>query len=196
MSGIAITPRYTPDDLLRMPDGDHYELIDGQLVEREMCMLASFVAGVIYHLLARHCFPKQAGWPFHEGTTYQCFPAHPNQVRKADVSVFRWERRTTVDIRAEGHCLLHPDLVVEVVSPNDEVYDVDAKVQEWLDAGVSRVWVVNPVQRTVAVHRRAGPGVILHEQDELTGDEAVPGFQCRVADLFSLPAQSAGSPTG
>ena len=28
--------QYTPEDLLRMPDGDRYELVDGQLVERKM----------------------------------------------------------------------------------------------------------------------------------------------------------------
>jgi hypothetical protein len=28
--------RYTPEDLLRMPDGVNYELVDGQLVERTM----------------------------------------------------------------------------------------------------------------------------------------------------------------
>src|SRR5262245_29176300 len=117
MSDPATVARYTPDDLLKMPDGDRYELVDGQLVEHNMSMLATFVAGVIYHLIAKHCFAHQTGWPFPEGATYQCFPAAPNQVRKADVSVFRWERRTWADVQTEGHCRLAPDLVVEVVSP-------------------------------------------------------------------------------
>src|SRR5262249_42592629 len=134
------------------------------------------------------------GWPFPEGATYRCFPARPNQVRKADLSVFRWERRTMVNIQAEGHCPVAPDLVVEVVSPNDEVYEVDAKVQEWLDARASRGWVAEPQQRTVEVHRSAGPGVILHENDELTGEDALPGFHCRVSDFFQpLSGVEAGS---
>ena len=28
--------RYTPEDLLAMPDGENYELVDGRLVERNM----------------------------------------------------------------------------------------------------------------------------------------------------------------
>ena len=31
---IATKTRYTPEDLLNMPDGKSYELVNGQLVER------------------------------------------------------------------------------------------------------------------------------------------------------------------
>lgn len=188
MTSTASAATFTPEDLLTMADGDRYELLDGHLVEHGRSTLASFVAGVIYHLLASHSFAKQAGWPFPEGATYQCFPAAANRVRKADVSVFRWERRTLEDLATEGHCPLVPDLVVEVVSPNDEVYEVDDKVQEWLDAGARCVWVVNPQRHTVEVHRAQGAGAILREQDELNGEDAVPGFQCRVGDCFKMPA--------
>jgi len=194
MSTATTPTTYTPDDLLKMPDGNRYELVNGQLVERKMSTLASFTAGVIYHRLAAHCFPTQSGWLFPEGTSYQCFPAFPNQVRKADVSVFQWHRRTMDDLRTEGHCPLAPDLAVEVVSPNDEVYEVDEKVQEWLDAGVRCVWVVNPMQRTVEVHRAAGAGTILRESDELTGEDVVPGFRCRVADFFQVPTTQMSTP--
>ena len=34
----------TPEDLLRMPDGKNYELIDGELVERKKSVLAGVVA--------------------------------------------------------------------------------------------------------------------------------------------------------
>jgi Uma2 family endonuclease len=187
---IATTPAsYTPDDLLKMPDGDRYELVNGQLVERNMSTLACFVAGIIYHHFASYCFGERAGWPFPEGTTYQCFPGDPNRVRKANVSVFQWQRRTIEEFRTEGHCRLAPDLVVEVVSPNDEVYEVAEKVQEWLAAGVRLVWVVNPLHRTVEVHRGTGAGTILRASDELTGEDVVPGFRCRVGELFEVPAK-------
>ena len=44
--------------------------------------------------------------------------------------------------------------------------------------------------RTVQVHRPQGAGTILHEQDELSGEDVVPGFHCRVADLFVLPTEA------
>src|SRR5262249_42419722 len=45
MSTVATPTRYTPEDLLKMPDGDRYELVDGQLVEHTMSLWSSYVAG-------------------------------------------------------------------------------------------------------------------------------------------------------
>ena len=87
--------------------------------------------------------------------------------------------------------MIAPNLAVEVVSPNDLVYEIDEKVEEYLEAGVELVWVVNPVTRTVRVHRADRPGVTLREMDELTGDDLLPGFRCRVSDLFQLPTETA-----
>ncbi len=41
MNILAGKSRYTPEDLLKMPDGDMYELVDGQLVEHTMSKWAS-----------------------------------------------------------------------------------------------------------------------------------------------------------
>jgi Uma2 family endonuclease len=70
------------------------------------------------------------------------------------------------------------------VVPNDLYEEVDEKVDEWLAAGVPIVWVVNPRNRTVKVHRPDGETTKLDEQDELTADAIVPGFHCRVGVLF------------
>ena len=43
-----------------------------------------------------------------------------------------------------------PDLVAEVVSPSDRVGEVAATAQEWLDAGVRLVRVVDAADRTVS----------------------------------------------
>src|SRR5205085_11477652 len=43
MATAATTPRYTPEDLLKMPDGDRYELVDGNLVERDKSFWSSYV---------------------------------------------------------------------------------------------------------------------------------------------------------
>jgi len=185
--------RYTPEDLLTMEDGDIYELEDGQLLERDMSMLSSFVAGLIYALFHSYCQTTRAGWPFPEGTSYQCFPDHPNRVRKPDVSFIRRDRLSEVQLTSQGHCLVTPDLAVEVLSPRDTAYKVDAKVQLWLNAGVLQVWVVNPEQRTLQIHRASGIGAILREGDEVSGEDILPGFHCRVAEFFSLQLRPANA---
>src|SRR5438046_3059009 len=136
MNTVATKTHYTPEDLLIMPDGDRYELIDGSLQERTMSTWASYVAGELHRLLSLHCRPNRLGWVFPEGTSYQCFPAYPSRVRRADCSFIRLNRLTVAQAAEEGHCLIVPDLAAEVVSPNDTAYEVERKVQEFLRAGV------------------------------------------------------------
>ena len=105
----------------------------------------------------------------------------PDRIRKPDVSFIRLERMAPEDC-PEGHCEIVPDLVAEVVSPNDKYYEVRAKTEEYLQAGVKLVWVVDPSTRSVQVHRADGSTDELHENQELSGEDVVPGFQLRVAE--------------
>ncbi|HEY7329790.1 MAG TPA: Uma2 family endonuclease [Gemmataceae bacterium] len=186
MIAAATEKHSTPQDLLTMPDGDFYELVDGRLVERKMSIWSSYVAGVIFHLLNSFCRERHLGWVLPEGTSFQCFPAHPSKVRRPDTVFIRLQRLSLEQATTEGHCPVAPDLAVEVISPNDTAYEIDEKVREFLDAGVLLVWVVNPEQRTVKIHRASGTGTILQENDEISGEDVIPGFRCRVGD-FTLP---------
>jgi Uma2 family endonuclease len=155
-------------------------------VGRKRGAKSSFIAGQVYHRIESFCRSQCLGWAFPEGTSFQCFPDDPDKVRRADVSFIRFGRLPK-EQPPEGHIRLAPDLAVEVVSPNDLAYDVDSKVEDYLQAGVRLVWVVNPVARTVRVHRPDGPGATLRADDELTGGEVLPGFRCLIRELFILP---------
>ena len=189
MSTLATKTQYTPEDLLTMRDGDWYELVNGELVERKMSAVSSYLAGVVHWLLFTFCRPKKLGWVFPEGTSYQCFPDEPGKVRKPDTSFIRLDRLSRQEASARGHIRIAPDLAVEAVSPNDLYYEVDAKVQEWLAAGVALVWVANPRTRSVTIRKADGSTAVLQEHDELTGENIVPGFRCQVRELFELAAE-------
>ncbi len=76
-ASVATQTRYTPDDLLAMPDGKSYELVGGQLVKRNMGAESSWVGGQVYFALRRHCGQHKAGWAFPADNGYQCFPHDP-----------------------------------------------------------------------------------------------------------------------
>ena len=192
MSIAAEPRRYTPDDLLTMPDGDRYELVEGELVDRDTSMESSWIAGEIAGRIRDFIRDKRLGWVFPEGTSYPCFPDDPRRVRKPDVSYFTAQRLPNGPL-PEGHCPLAPDLPVEVVSPNDLFYEVDIKVEEWLKVGVRIVWVVIPATRKVSIYRQGTPSpTTLQLGDHLDGEEVLPGFRCAVKDLFpQTPATSA-----
>jgi Uma2 family endonuclease len=63
-------------------------------------------------------------------------------------------------------------------------------------AGVRLVWVMSPQNHTVRVYRGNGSSYSLRENDELDGEDVVPGFRCRVGDLFPRPPAAATSNGG
>ncbi len=183
MIAVETQTRLTADDLLSMPDGDRYELVDGELVESVMSEEANLIAAELLGLLREFVKPRRLGLVIPE-QTYRCFPDDPNRVRRPDVSFVLAEKRPRGP-RRRGHTPTPPDIAVEVVSPNDTVYDLGTKLADYASAGVPLVWVVNPLQRTVTVYTAGVPSpTLLGPEDELTGGDVLPGFACRVADLF------------
>jgi Uma2 family endonuclease len=83
-----------------------------------------------------------------------------------------------------GYPAVAPDLVVEVVSPNDRAGEVQAKLSDWLTAGSRLVWVIDPGRRRVIVYREDGFVDLLADQDALNGEDVLPGFSCSIADIW------------
>jgi Uma2 family endonuclease len=77
-----------------------------------------------------------------------------------------------------------PTLVVEVLSPNDRPNRVSRRVSQFLHWGVKVVWVVDPEERTVAIHYPTQLPEVYDDTQELPGGPALPDFRCRVAEFF------------
>ena len=194
MSTTAPPRPITPEDLLHMPDeGSGFELVGGELKELNVSMQSSRIAGMIFSEFQHYSVAHHPAWVFPEGTSYRCFPDDPNRVRRPDVSIIALNRMTREQYYEDGHCRIAPDLAVEVVSPNDNAEDLEAKIGEWLAAGAQIVWVVNPSRQTVRIHRGDGGYAYLQSADTLAAEGVLPGFSCPVANLFRLPGEPAPS---
>jgi Uma2 family endonuclease len=179
--------RITPEDLLRMPDGDHFELVDGRLVELKTGWKSSWIAARLVYFLSNFCRAQSSGWIAGSASGYQCFPDAPGKVRRPDVSFIRLSR-LPVGQEPDGHCRIVPDLAVEVVSPNDSYYEVEEKVREYLQAGVQLVWVINPAKQSARVHRKDGGVSDLSADGKLEGEDVLPGFRCELRQILQGPA--------
>jgi len=84
---------------------------------------------------------------------------------------------------AEGYAPFAPDLAVEVVSPGDLVFEVEAKVDEYLRAGTKIVWVISPRSKTVTVYTQTDVSIV-SSSGVLDGGEVLPGFRLPVAAIF------------
>ncbi len=173
----------TPEQFLELPDRDRYELVGGELVEQIMSFEAGVIAGEIYARLREYVDARGLGLAAPDGVTYQCFAADPGRVRRPDVS-FIARGRLPREQFSTGHVHVAPDLAVEVVSPNDLYYDVEEKVQEYLDAGVRLVWVASPKSRSVVTYRVGRNELHFGPPDVLTAEDVIPGFSVIVSDLF------------
>ena len=108
---------------------------------------------------------------------------NPDTVREPDIAFFSTETLPQ-DVRVRGYYDRPPDLIVEIASPNDSRREVNAKVQMWLSYGVRLVWAVYPATRTVESHPQRGAPTLLTDIDTLDGGEVLPGFTCKLSDIF------------
>ena len=182
---LTVERIYTPEELLGNSAIDGHELIEGHLRERPVSTQSSWVAGEILGLLREEAKRTREARVYPSDLGYRCFPDMPNTVRFADVSVIRAERdRQITD--DPGYMPIPADLVVEVLSPNDVIKDVDEKVDQYLTAGFGTVWVVNPRRRHVHVYRPDGTVQLLSEHEEITAQTALPNFRCKVSAFFDV----------
>lgn len=107
----------------------------------------------------------------------------PDTVRVPDVAFVRADRIPAGGVKGffEGA----PDIAVEIISPSDRPTEIAAKAQDWLRAGCSLVWVIDPEMRTVSVHHAGSEAAVLSETDALTGGEVLPGFSMPVTEVFA-----------
>ena len=104
--------------------------------------------------LAQHVEAHGLGAVYAAETGFR-LASDPDTVRAPDAAFVCQARLDAVGAVA-GYWPGAPDLVVEVVSPGDRYGEVAEKVADWLAAGTQMVVVVEPQQRTVAVHRTRG----------------------------------------
>ncbi len=177
-------PLLTVAEFERIPDpldGSKLELVRGEIVvmpppkgKHGIC------CSQVSWLLKNHVTPAKLGWVTTNDTGI-VLERDPDTVRGPDVAFWSIARQPTVP---EGYFQIPPDIAVEVLSPDDRRKDVRAKIKEYLFYSVPLVWLVDPETQTVLVYRGTMRGIELDEADTLEGGDVLPGFSCKVSDLF------------
>jgi Uma2 family endonuclease len=174
---------YTADDLLRVrfPDKST-ELVRGSLVVREPPSTEhGRIQANLAYFVTEHVRKERLGFVFGQDTGFKIH-SEPDTVRAADVAYVRHDRAPEIPKR--GYASLAPDLVAEILSPEDRPGEYLAKVAQWLDAGTVLVWVVDPQRAQAHVHRADGSLTIVREDGTLEGEAVLPGFSCPLAEVL------------
>ncbi|MGK7881766.1 MAG: Uma2 family endonuclease [Crocosphaera sp.] len=114
----------------------------------------------------------------------------PNGARRSpDVSWIKLERWDALTIKEkEGFPPLAPDFVIELVSPSDlknrRYSDLQLKMEEYLDNGVTLGWLISPSMKTVEIYRLGYEVEILTHPQTLSGEDILSGFILDLSEIW------------
>jgi Uma2 family endonuclease len=174
----------TADEYLRLPDdGQVTELVRGRVVVMNVPGFRhGEVCGNVVHHLGNYVRQRESGRVLSNDTGV-ITAKDPDTVRGADVAYYSYAR---VPKRSQptGYPNRPPEVVFEVLSPNDRWSEVAAKIAEYLGVGVLVVCVLDPQSQTVTVHYAERPPDKLGVEDQLQLPDILPGFTVSVGRLF------------
>ena len=160
-----------------------YEIVNGIPEEKEMAGARHGRVGARLIIeLGHYVVSHDLGVVYGPDTSFKM----ERNERLPDISFVAAER-IPEDGDPEGIWQIAPDLAVEVISPNDVYRQVMNKVFDYLDEGVKQVWLIYPERKLLTIYHSLTDSETLTENDTLTCKELLPGFSCKVGDLFTLP---------
>lgn len=175
---------WTYEDWLKLPDdGYRYEVINGVLhVSPPPRIRHQRVALRLVRRLANfveeHCLGEVLEAPVGVRLPNQPVPFQP------DILFIRTER---LDILGEKYVEGVPDLVMEILSPSNWLYDRREKMEVYQEAGVPEYWIVDPRARTVEVYVLEEGAYLLigrYGQEETARSQVLSGFEVPVDEIF------------
>jgi Uma2 family endonuclease len=173
----------TGEELLAMGDVGPCELIDGRIVPMSPTggEHAFFESNLGFEL-TRFARQSGRGWVM-VGEVGIYIRRNPDRVRAADVAFISNKR--SPQRPSKGFLDVAPELVVEVMSPDDRWQDVRQKLEDYFSIGVEWVWVVEPDNRTILVYSSITEMQKFAEPDTLIGTGVLAGFTLLVTELFA-----------
>jgi Uma2 family endonuclease len=105
----------------------------------------------------------------------------PGVVRAPDVAYIPGDRIVNLDPKHTLKAI--PALAVEVLSAYNTAREMTRKIQQYRDAGVELIWIVDPDKSEVDIYS-ALPLKTLRLGETLTNDKILPGFSLPLTLIF------------
>ena len=177
------TQRLTAEEYAQLPDsGCPTELVRGQVITMNppRSRHGQVCANVCF-LLQRFARDHDVGHVLSNDSGV-ITERDPDTVRGADIAYYSYAK--VPKGRLHGYLPVPPDVVIEVLSPDDRPGRVAAKVQEYLTVGVTTVVVIDPDEDRVFVYQAGQSSLELGSADRLRLPAIAPDFEVPVSALF------------
>lgn len=183
MANVPDKVLLTGDDLLNMPATDeHHELIEGELITMPPPGSPHAEIGANF-VIVLGLYKRQ----FNNGRVLiesGYYTRGDNHTVRAPDAAFISYARLPAEQSLEGYLTVAPELILEVISPNDSAKDVEAKVLEWLEFGVAMVLLAYPDTQRIHVYTAPEEVKIYKRTDTISGGDVLPGLEIKVQDIF------------
>src|SRR3989454_315991 len=142
LDSVSASPLMRAEEVERISiPGKVTELVRGRLVVREPPgTWHGAISAKLTYLLVGFVHHQGLGLVFGQDTGFK-IGSDPDTVRAPDVAFVARERVGVIGER--GYAELAPDLLAEILSPDDRPAEVLAKVADWFAAGTKLVWLVD-----------------------------------------------------
>lgn len=168
----------TAEQFYRLPqeDGREFELLDGELTEMSS---PTYRHNRIVMKLVRLLSPALLGQD--ELVDNTDFSPGELSILRPDLAILLGEKPSLID-PDKLPVTVAPDIVVEVLSPSDNAWKFNRRVQVFLGFGVQEVWAIYPEDKQLYLFT-AAKVVLLRAEDKLE-TPLLPGWSVTLAQLF------------
>ncbi len=177
MTTLLEKKKFTYEDITYLPEGN-YEIING---ERRDMTPTGFEHGdlesVFSELLRKNL--KDKGYVA-VGEVGVLISKEPLKLRAADVVYISKERSPQ---KPKGILEIAPDLIIEIISESNTLWELTDKVKDYLSIGVQRVVIVDPQTETISIYEKGKREVVLYGFNEDV--EIIEGLMVKLKELMS-----------
>jgi Uma2 family endonuclease len=156
----------------------HFELIDGEIIEKVGSFTPSEIAGTILFYVKAFLLSNPIGRVTGADGTYHLSDEDEFIPDMAYISKARMPERP------ERGAPVPPELAVEVKSPTDTKRQLRRKAERYLQLGTLIVWLIFPEDQVVEVYSAKLDDVVTVGLDgQLSGEDVLPGFVLPVSAI-------------
>ena len=174
--------KFTYEDYVKTPEGERYELLDGELIMAAVPNMAhqstqSNLGGEFYILVR----DADLGWVYFSPTDVYLSDTDVVQPDLIFISKSRSHIRTGKNIRGA------PDLVVEILSPSTSANDWGYKRDLYAKYGVKEYWLVDPYAKQVMallLKDRSYEIVGVYREDDTLRSPTLERFELDLGRVF------------
>jgi Uma2 family endonuclease len=171
----------TEEEFMRLPDdGRKYELVDGEAKEVATSVKHELIGMTVAILLRQYA--RGIGYVAGSSAGYRMTDRN---IRCPDVALILKSNLPNGEM-GEGFGDRALDLCIEIISTREDRADMQRKLVEYFDSGAQKVWHMFPESQTIRVYTSPFESRTYEASDEIDAGELLPGFRCRVSELFEL----------